>query len=168
MTWLLISFTIVMVAFGDVGISLLRSHLGSKDTSDKLDKKSKIQPDPLEGFLSAEKAREIARKKKAEAIAKARKERRDIWEKHVLPKLNAALDRGENEVNIHNKLVDDLDGSHQIGTAAALYLTSNHFAEVLMERGKGYKWKSKEPPTVYPEIDDDYQLKSFAGSEGNR
>jgi hypothetical protein len=60
-------------------------------------------------------------------------------------------------------LVDDLEGTHDLDSTAALYLISNHFAEVLADHGKGYKWKSKEPPTVYPEIDDDYQVDFIHG-----
>jgi hypothetical protein len=59
-------------------------------------------------------------------------------------------------------LIVDLDGTHNIGTNNIL-LTSNHFANVLMSYGKGYKWRSKQPPTVYPEIDDDYQIDFIHG-----
>ncbi len=60
-------------------------------------------------------------------------------------------------------LVKDLKGTHNIKPTSRVYLTSNHFAEVLVSHGKGYKWKCKEPPTVYPEIGDAYQLDFIHG-----
>lgn len=60
-------------------------------------------------------------------------------------------------------LIRDLNGTHDPNSVKSIHLTSNHFAEVLMAYGKGYKWKSKEPPTVYPEINDDYQLDFIHG-----
>ena len=55
-------------------------------------------------------------------------------------------------------LIRDLNGTHNIELVQNVYLTSNHFAEVLISYGKGYKWKSKGSPTIYPEIEDAYQL----------
>lgn len=59
--------------------------------------------------------------------------------------------------------VTEINGTHNTECVRGIELTSNHFADVLISYGKGYKWKSKQPPTVYPEIADEYQIDFIHG-----